>query len=164
NKNDGSESIIAFAELARRLPTELIGPRNLAVARLLALEKIDKNTEQAKFDQLKQECQSAVDELQRFDPTSGITDLLAAKLAIASGDDQAAITHYEAACKKMPNDFVPWAELFMLVRDGKDIELRKRALQQAYAANSDNLVLLEHLVSLQAQSRDSAILETLETA
>lgn len=164
HKNDGSESIIAFAELARRLPTELIGPRNLAVARLLALEKIDKNTEQAKFDQLKQECQSAVDELQGFDPTSGIADLLAAKLAIASGDDQAAITHYEAACKKMPNDYVPWAELFMLVRDGKDIELRKRALQQAYAANSDNLVLLEHLVSLQAQSRDSAILETLETA
>ncbi|MFP6577155.1 MAG: hypothetical protein VB912_18485, partial [Pirellulaceae bacterium] len=108
DRNDGSESIIAFAELSRRLPTELIGPRNLAVARLLALGKIDKHTEQAKFDQLKQECQSAVDELQGFDPTSGIADLLAAKLAIASGDDQAAITHYEAACKKMPNDYVPW--------------------------------------------------------
>ncbi|MFP6670148.1 MAG: hypothetical protein VB857_01940, partial [Pirellulaceae bacterium] len=69
-KNDGSESITAFAELTRRLPTELMGPRNLAIARLLSLEKIDKNTEQAKFDQLKQECQSAVDELQGFDPTS----------------------------------------------------------------------------------------------
>ena len=67
DKNDGSESITAFAELARQLPTELMGPRNLAVARLLSLEKIDQNTEQAKFDQLKQECQSALDQLQTLE-------------------------------------------------------------------------------------------------
>ena len=164
DKNDGSESTTAFAELARRLPAELLGPRNLAIASLLSLEKVDKNTAQAKFQQLTQECQAAIDQLQTVEPKSGIADLLAAKLAIAMDDDQAAAKHYEAACNKMPNDYVPWAELFMLVRDGKEVELRKRALQQAYAANSNNLVLLEHLVSLQAQSQDPAILETLETA
>ena len=164
DKNDGSESTTAFAELTHQLPDELLGPRNLAIASLLSLEKVDKNTAQAKFEQLAEKCQAAVEQLKTVDTKSGIADLLAAKLAMARDDDQAAAKHYEVACNKMPNDFVPWAELFMLVRDSKEVDLRKRALQQAYAANSDNLVLLEHLVSLQAQSRDPAILETLKTA
>ena len=48
DKNDGSASTTAFAELARQLPDELLGPRNLAIASLLSLEKIDKNTAQTK--------------------------------------------------------------------------------------------------------------------
>jgi len=162
--HQGEEAASAFEELARRLPDELLGPRNLVVARLLSLEKIVKAEEPEKHGQLTGQCQAAIEKLKKREPESGIPQMLAAKLAIATGDTEAAIGHYKDACQKMPGDFVPWAELFMLVRDGDDPEIRQQALQQASAANSDNLVLLEHLVRSQAESQDKAILETLATA
>lgn len=162
--HQGEEAGAAFEKLARRLPDELIGPRNLAVTRLLSLEKVEKALEPEKFTRLADQCSAAIDTLRQREPESGIPHVLAAKLAIASGNTEAAIGHYKDACQKMPGDFVPWAELFMLVRDGNDPGIRQQALEQASAANSSNLVLVEHLLRAQAESKDQAILETLATA
>ena len=162
--HQGEEAIAAFEQLARRLPAELIGPRNLAVARLLSLAKLQKAEQPEKYSQLASECRTAIEKLKKREPESGIPYILAAKLAIATGDTGVAIQSYQDACRMMPGDFVPWAELFMLVRDGDSPETRQQALQQASAANRNNLVLLEHLVRAQAEARDQAVLETLDTA
>jgi len=161
-EHESTEAASTFDRLARLLPNELIGPRNLAIARVITLERLGpEEADLARIPEVAKQCSLAIKELERREPGSGIPHMLAARVAIKEADIEAAIGHYKMAGKKMPDDYIPWAELFTLLQSGNDLELRRQALQRAYAAKTNNLCLLDHYLRDQAEAEDPAILETL---
>ncbi len=159
--NDGSDSIAAFAEISRLLPDEPIGPRNLAIAYLMALGAVDKDEFPSQFSAAAKACGPSIQALKESEPDSGIPHILAAKLAMVVGDRESALNEYEMAINKMPGDSLLWSDVFLILVDQPTNLLRTEALQRATLEQPFNLMLLSHLVPFQAQSKDPAIVDSL---
>jgi len=160
-QTDGSEAIELLSQLAEQLPDELIGHRNLAIAWLLMVDKVDRIKKPEEHATALVECRAAIDSLRTREPDSGVPHILAAKLAMTESDRPAAATQFELAAEKMSGDYVPWAELFMILRDDLENPLRQQALREAQSALPQNLVLLEQLTNEQAAGKSNELGQTL---
>ena len=164
-ENDGTESIRIFTSVVREAPDAMLGVRNLAIAGILAVEKQHAKRDEAreKYNLTLELAKKALVSLRGKDPNSGIVDMLEAKLYVTLGDEVAAAKLFRAAYEKNPNDRMALMELFALLRNGQ-AEDRARVVREAAEVNPDNLIVLENVVRLQAESKDSDIVQTLNNA
>lgn len=163
--NDGTESIRIFTQVVREAPDAMLGVRNLAIAGVLAVEKQHAKREEAleRYNLSLDLARKALSSLRESDPDSGIVDMLEAKLHVTLEDEAKAAELFRVAYEKNPNDPIALMELFALLRNAQGPE-RAEVVQQAASVNPGNLIVLENLVRLQAESKDSAILSTLNNA
>ena len=164
-ENDGTESIRIFTSVVRETPDAMLGVRNLAIAGVLAVEKQHAKRDEAreKYNLTLELAKKALVALREKDPDSGIVDMLEAKLYVTLDNEVAAANLYRTAYEKNPDDSLPLMELFALLRNGQGEE-RARVVREAAEVNPDNLIVLENVVRLQAESRDSDIIQTLNKA
>ncbi len=164
-KNDGTESMKLFTQLVKETPDAMLGVRNLAVAGVLAVDKQYAKREEApqKYALTLKLTREALTALREQDPDSGVVDMLDAKLSVTLEDEDAAARYFRRAYELNPEDTIALMELFVLLRNGQGDE-RAQVIRQAAAKNPGNLIVLEQIVRLQAESKDIAIVATLKNA
>ena len=154
-----------LAEVAKKLPTDPLGPRNLAISRLLAIKDKPGDPEPAR---------EAVELLRKAEPNSALTDRLAAQLARAQGDMDQCVSHLKAATERDPHDVVAWHELFQIENerfasrrndpDEAPPPALMALLEKAVALQPNNLVLLadtDRLLALRAKAADPKTVDVL---
>lgn len=171
--DDGAECIAAFEQLSQALPEEPLGPRNLAIARLLILEQQALVAPGVSALAAYEQADAA---LQRVAAREGdtVTVLLLkaqlARLGVAANvidDPQAISDAYRAAAEKAPDDPLVWSEFYVATRDLADEAARnsgRDALRRAFALRPENIALLVEWLLVQAETRDPAITGTLTVA
>ncbi len=173
NTNDGSETARAFLELSEKLPGELLGVRNLVIARLLILFKQNADKDRPKAVLALHEAEAALETLRTIEGDTATVHLLAANLARLavdvqlSSDKQRVIREYRKAARKSPDDSFVWGELYEFARGSDDADVRAvapDALGHAYASRPDNLALLTEWLLHQAREKDPEIVGTLKRA
>ena len=156
-----------LAEISDALPDDLFGPRNLAIARLLRLEQINRTQEPAKYETAVAQAESAITHLNRLRPDDVVTHLLTARLARYQNEDARTLRELKRAAELGPEDVGALWELFDAAEKYRDPVQRKigrDALGRAFRKEPDNLWLLIHWVKVQAERQDAAIVPTLQTA
>ena len=162
-----AESDGPLLELSGKLPNEAFGPRNLVIARLLRLEKLNRTQNPEKFAATVTQAESAIERLNRIRPDDVVTHLLAARLARIQRDADRTLRELRRAIELRPDDIGALWELFDASEKSRDPAQQKtgrRALGRAFEKNPDNLWLLIHWVKVQAEIRDIAIVSTLQKA
>lgn len=171
-----AKAAITFARFSRELPDERLGPRNLAVCRLLAFQSLNKRARQEDRqtrDKAAAAAQESIDDLIKAH-NSHVAHWLAAQLqqglnetATDSKHEAAAIASLSQAAKLAPQNPVYWYGLFRLQSVARDADERKKAadsLRRAYRLDKENLQLLVDWLVVQAGNQDTAITETLNHA
>jgi hypothetical protein len=161
--HQGNAAIEAFTSIAQLAPREMLGHRNLAIASLLLLKKHRDNQEKepALFATTLRDTKNTLANLHQQDATTGIPEILDAKLAEILNDPETAVKHYQRAMILRPNDRMLGSEIFMLLRNNPDDAIRDQAILDATKNRLDNLVLLETLVRFQAENKDPQLLQSL---
>lgn len=161
--NDVEQCVAAFAELAESLPDDPIGPRNLAIAKIIAVQKLeDKRSEE--FREAVQACEAALAAVQQREGETGVYHMLAAKVAVAVDDADRVVREYRRAAELMPDDYVPWSELCLYSKGIPLEEVAKEAAQRAFDQQPRNIELILRRLEYEAADRDSSIIETLTAA
>jgi hypothetical protein len=160
-----SDADAPLAEVARKLPTDPLGPRNLSINRLLAIQ--DKPGDPGPASE-------AVELLRKAEPKASLTSRLAARLARAKGDVDQQLAYLRDAVEFDPADVAAWHELFLL--ENERFAARRKSpdeppppevlqpLEKAVELQPNNLVLLadtEHLLTLRARAADPRTLDVL---
>ena len=143
----------AFAEISQRRPDLVLGPRNLAIARLLSLaggaspdrlRTSEQPAAEVPDDAAAANALKAIDALRAVEPDSAVTAVLAARLQATLGDFDAARAELDKATKAAPDEAWVWYERYRLDRfatDPEHITAAQNALGEAYAAEPTNLWL-----------------------
>ncbi|HVW36431.1 MAG TPA: hypothetical protein VHB99_03965, partial [Pirellulales bacterium] len=146
---------LGFAELAKKLPNDPLGARNLAITRLLELQ--EKSVEPSR-------ALEAVDMALKLENDSAAVHLLAGQIALAADDQGRAVSEFGRAAELSPADASIWYSISRLWVDSPDEEDQKRgheALGRAYQAAPDNLFLLASWLTAQARTDDPQAAQTL---
>ena len=161
--HQGTAAIEAFSTIAKLAPDEMLGHRNLVIASLLVLEKHRDNQdkEPAMFTATLEATKKSLAILHQQDTTTGIPEILDAKLAEILNDPATAVKHYKTAMALRPNDQILTSEIFILLRNNPDAAVRDQAILDATENRLDNLVLLETLVRYQAENKDPQIQQSI---
>ncbi|HUY36236.1 MAG TPA: FG-GAP-like repeat-containing protein [Pirellulales bacterium] len=147
----------SFVEIADRLRDEPLGPRNLAITRLLELH--EKLIEPAA-------ARAAADRMLKVETSSVAALLLAGRIAKESDDEQRAFSLFSRAAELAPDDASAWYDLYQLGIASRDETVRQTgqdALGQAHRIAPTNLFLLGNWISEQADRQDSQIQQSLKT-
>lgn len=157
------EADLLFQEIARAKPGDPLGPRNLAITRLLYLNgQSDAKPKAVAAANARQAAQALV----AADEGSAIAHLLAGKIAAASGDEPGAAAELNRAAELAPDDPALWYELFELLKESKQSDSQRKALEalgHAYLAAPDNLALEVNWLEAQASAKDATIQQTAAT-
>lgn len=163
--NDFLKAEQALAELATKFPEDPAAVRNLAIARLLALQPQGVPGESA--EAIKKNAEAALERDRKIEPESPAPYVLAAFHAAHQKDEQRAVADLDRAIELAPQDVALLYELFSVTRFASDPSIRARAvpaLKRAYELDPGNLYVLTEWLGAQAESRDRTILQTLNAA
>ncbi len=152
------EAAEPFQSIADTVPDDPLGPRNLTIAQLLALET--KTATPA-------EALDALTLLEQSEPDAESTAILAAKMLALTGDRMGAIERLTRFTQQLPDRAAVWFELGELQRDSPEAEQRRLAVasfQRAFELAPDNLAALWNLLQIQAAEKVPAVAETLKAA
>jgi hypothetical protein len=154
-----------LAEVASKLPTDPLGPRNLAINRLLAIQDLPGDTGPAR---------EAIELLKQAEPKSSLTARLTARLAKIQGDADQQLAQLKLATELDPNDAVAWHELFLAQTES--FAMRRKypdepppsevqgSLERSVELQPHNLVLLadtDHFLSVLAKAENPRTVEIL---
>jgi len=171
--NDGAECVAAFEQLSQALPEEPLGPRNLAIARLLILDQQISAGQGAPALAAYEQANAALQFAATCEGDIVTVRLLKAHLArlgVAANaiDNPRAISDaYLAATEKAPIDPLVWSEFYVATRDSADEAEQnagREALRRAFALRPQNIALLVEWLLVQAETHDPTIAETLVVA
>jgi hypothetical protein len=139
--HDTAKSIPIFEEIGNRLPGDPLGPRNLAVARILALGE--------DYERVTPERIAAVHAaLALVEKTEGQTKewhWLSARAGVAAGDFAAAEGHLKQVIAAENSDASAWYELFLVRQSASPAQAggtALAALERAVQLRPDNLYLI----------------------
>jgi tetratricopeptide (TPR) repeat protein len=130
-------AIPVFVEIGRRLPRDPLAPRNLAVARVVALGE---EFQHATPERLRQ-ARAALNSMRDIEGESVEYHWLAARLAAASQDNAGAESHLGRIVEADPANASAWFELFQRLREMEDVQGALEALDRAVTLQPDNLFL-----------------------
>jgi hypothetical protein len=150
----------ALVDLSQQFPNDPAAVRNLAICRVLLLEKL--SPEEARRDPT--DTLPAIDAAKKLEPRSPVPLILAARVATRQDNLAQAIAELEAAAKLAPDDAAVWYEVYNACRSASDEALRQTSRQAVAAAlNSDpaNSFLLKQQLIAEVQDKDRHALETL---
>ena len=165
---DYEQADVAFSRLVKQLPNEPLGPRNLAIARLLAIDKSlgsGHTPEEAEATIAK--ASVAVDAMLKLEPDNAHTHLLAAELAEKSKDKSRHVDELSAAAEFAPKDAAVQFQLYSALQYSDDEAQRQRAhaaLRAAAEFAPENIFVLTRWLSVQASAEDPTIAESLKRA
>jgi len=147
----------SFVEIADRLRDEPLGPRNLAITRLLEL-----------YEELipPAAARAAPDRMLEIESNSVAAHLLAGRIAKEAGDEERALSLCIRATELAPDDPATWYDLYQLGTTSRDETIRKKgqdALGEAHRIAPSNLFLLGNWIGEQAERQESQIQQTLTT-
>jgi len=149
----------ALSALVREFPNEPAAVRNLAICRVLALDKL--STEAARSDPAG--AMPAIDADRKLEPDSPIPRILAAHVASHLEDAATAIAELEAAAELAPDDPAIAYDLYNVGGTTNDDGLRKKSRQglaAALKAEPTNTYLLKQQLIAEAEDKDRHVLET----
>jgi len=167
DRENYAECTEAFGEAADALPTEPLGPRNLMVSHLLALEQIDAIRQKSKHAETLARAERALERLQNVEGDTAPVHALAAKLAQQARDEPRTLEEFAKAAQLSPKDASVWYELFQTGRYSTNEAVKRQsttALGQAFSLSSDNLFLAIRWMVAQAEAHDPDIIKTLNDA
>jgi hypothetical protein len=147
-----------FMKIVASYPEEILGLRNLAICRLLALEAGQMQVDQA---------QQAADQLLQQDANSVATCLIVSKIAKIAGNLDIAIAESKRATELAPGDAAVAYEFYQIARDSKDETFRSEAriaLDHASRILPKNLFLLTEQMLAQADANNPEMITTLQGA
>jgi FG-GAP-like repeat len=173
------EAADVFATLAKELPDERLGHRNLAITRVLQLkdafeEKPGPETQQH-IEQARKNAAAALDKLKAAETDSAVPHLLAARFygELAEKDllqpdhRERQVAELSQAVKIDGKQAHLWYELSAAETFSGDPKIRQRAAEsiwRAYELRPTNLVLIRERLLSQARARDPKIVATLQAA
>lgn len=172
------EAIKEFETIARELPEEPLGTRNLAISRVLALEQVPAEwlrTEPGKFAKFREQAENAVKAATAKEPKSAVPHIIAARMwhhladVDFGGEDFAGreIAALKTAADLNPDSAHIWYELYNIQNLQRDDATRAEAiasLKRAYKLRPGNLAVLHDTLKSQAAAKDPAVLQTLKSA
>lgn len=144
-----------FEELAQKLPGDPLGPRNLAITRLLELRASQVSAASAL---------EAADLMLQLEDKSAPAHLLASQIALEADDHPRAVAELARAAELAPNDAAVWYAVSRLLLQSQDEAEKQRgyeALGRAYQAGPGNLFLLANWLAAQLRQRDPQLVDTL---
>lgn len=147
-----------FTEIVAAFPDEVLGLRNLTIARILAQE-----AGQADVEKVMQ----AADLLRQKDAGSAISRLIIANAAKLAGNLEAAVAEMKQAVESAPSDPAIAYELYQTARDSTDETTRKDArgaLEKAGQLLPKNLFLVVERMLAHVETRDPEIVSLLQDA
>jgi len=169
-----AEAATAFEEIAKARPDLPLGPRNLAVARLVTLAG---GGDRGRIPAAGQgptepragasEALAAVEALKRIEPDSVTTSVITARVAAVVGDFDAARAELEKAGKQAPDEAWVWYERYRLDRHAADEPVRdaaENALGRAYKAAPRNLWVVREWLGVLADRRSDRFTEVIDVA
>jgi hypothetical protein len=171
--NDGTECVAALTELSEHLRDEPLGPRNLAVARLLMLENLVSAQQSENLQSAFLAAEDAIENSRQREGDQLTVRLLSANLAKLGfdaklmDDPQRVMQAYSAAADLAPDDPLVWSEMYVATRDFFDEASKgvsRNALKRAWELRPDNIVLLMEWLMVQAETHDATIKKTLTVA
>ena len=146
-----------LAELASSLPHDPAGVRNLAIARLLAIQA----------GHAAPGVEAALDQDRAIEPQSPAPYVLDAFYAAHEKQTVRAVADLMHGMDRAPLDAALPYELFTVSRFAPDPAVRSRAmpaLQRAYELDPDNLYLLSEWLVASAEAKNPRIVEALQAA
>jgi hypothetical protein len=156
------EADAAFIELCQELPDDPLAPRNLTIARIMALERKGITPEETQT--AIGSAYAALRRLLTVDGASAAGHVLAARLAMRIGDEAQAEAEWKRATELAPDDPSVWYEFYDLSDSSHDaaiVRQGKEALAQAFRVGPTNLFVMGKLVFEQARDQDPRIKETI---
>jgi len=147
-----------LSEIAERLPQDPFGPRNLVIARLLALQQTGASTDRDKSIAAVRE---ALDQLQNVAGDSAVVHVLRSRIeGIAGGDEERGFSDLQQAGMLAADEAWIAYELFQTGRFSNDPAVQSRAreaLHRASVLQPDNVWLLIELLPLQAEQQNPEV-------
>ncbi|MBT6153419.1 MAG: hypothetical protein HOH82_01870, partial [Planctomycetaceae bacterium] len=165
---DYEQADAAFSKLAEQLPGEPLGRRNLAISRLLAIDKsLGSGHTPEEADAAIAKASAAVDDLLKLEPDDAISHLLAAEFAEKSKDRARHADELSAAAELAPKDASVQFKLYAALQYSDDETQRQRAhaaLRAAAEFAPENIFILTQWLSVQASAEDPNIADSLKRA
>ena len=165
---DYERADVAFSKLIEQLPGEPLGPRNLAIGRLLAIDNsLGSGHTPDESEATIAKASAAVDELLKLAPDDAHSHLLAAEFAEKANDRTRHVEELSAAAELAPKDASVQFQLYSALQYSDDEAQRQRAhaaLQAAAEFAPKNIFILTQWLSEQATAEDPAIAGSLKRA
>jgi hypothetical protein len=92
------QSLAAFSRLAEAFPDQPLGHRNLAVARLMVLQSLDRGGDADRWQEAYRQAEQAVGTLQAVDPEAAASHVLAARVAAAAANRLSLLSTTKPPC------------------------------------------------------------------
>jgi hypothetical protein len=163
-ENDQLEDAVSgFTQLAEEVPGEVAAVRDLMIARVLNLAKL----EPASPDRPEaiEQTRATLEQLRALEPGAVATHVLAARLAQAQEDTTAALEELQEATAVEPQDLPAWYEQYAVAKYSTIPEIQQQgdaALARAFELAPTNLVLLLDRLQAQVEDQDPQIVQTLQ--
>lgn len=153
-------------DIIARLPDDPFGPRNLAVARLMMLEKTGESVDPAAYQSERDKAVAAVEMVRQSEGETAIEYVLRARIEETSTTTaQRAFAELSQAAALAPDEAWIAYELYQAGRFANDETIQTQAhaaLRHAAELQPNNVWLLIELLPLLAEQQDAAMSENLQ--
>ena len=151
-----------FEQLVREWPGELVGVQNLAILRLL---EIDKTKTPADRMAAISRARTTIQQLLELAPDNEVSHVLSGRLASVDGDTEQALSEFTTAAQLNPDNAATWYECREAWNefDSSVPEQISAGLEKAFELAPDNLWVLRDWWTVQLSTEDPRIAQTLET-
>ncbi|MBI3863898.1 MAG: VCBS repeat-containing protein [Planctomycetia bacterium] len=165
-KNALAEAERLLTELSREFPKEPAAVRNLAICKVMQVDPLNHNPSSGVPPVDPATALPAIDAARALEPNSPVPHILAARVAQWMHDDLKAVSELQEAARFAPKDAANWYEIYFLATGAADVEIRNQefgAIISAVEADPTNSSLLKQRMLHQAENKEKAVVETLET-
>ena len=160
-----AEADAELSEIVRLLPEDPFGPRNLAICRQLAFDKLDKFRDEASFEKKGASANEAIELSKKAEPKSFIPLVIAARVAVKRDKTEDALKSLREAFQLSPDSVGAAYDLFYLLQSlpaESSTDESFNALKAVYKQEPNNLFVIKDILPIMAQRRDPEFLQTLE--
>ena len=155
----------ALTQILYLLPDDPFAPRNLAICRQLALDKIDSRQNPEEFTQATDLARQSVVKAKAAEPKSFIPSIIAARVAMKLNQSDEALVDLRDAMRLGPDSVGPAYDLFVLLQsspeDDKNDESLK-ALRHVYQKEPNNLFVIKDLLPMLVERRSPEYIDVLK--
>jgi len=153
-----------LSQIVEKLPDEELGFRNLTICRLLSLETIDATRKPQEHHAALQRATVAITKLLDLNSENAINHILSSRIAGHASRTNDVFSELQAAREWSPENSYIWYELYQAGKNSEDAQLKaisRKAIQRAYELNPENLFLTIEWLLIQAESKDTEIIQSL---
>ena len=155
----------ALTEIIRLLPDDPFGPRNLAICRQLAFDKLDRLRDESIFRSTAASTIEAVEQAKKAEPKSPVPWVIASRMAVKQDQSEQALKDLREAIQINPDSVGAAYDLFTLLQASPGeapTDEAVNALRMVYQHEQNNLFVIKDILPILAQRHDPSFASTLE--